>query len=118
MTDASTVGLPRESSTSLPQTLDTQTFAIFIPPYRGASTGIFEAHELRDKTSARYGGRGVLDAVYNISKKISPALIGVSVYEQGASMKIHSVSLGEGIRTIAEQYGVPESRILFDNAAG
>lgn len=49
----------------------------------GASTGIFEAHELRDKTSARYGGRGVLDAVYNISKKISPALIGVSVYEQG-----------------------------------
>lgn len=48
----------------------------------GASTGIFEAHELRDKTSARYGGRGVLDAVYNISKKISPALIGVSVYEQ------------------------------------
>ena len=30
-------------------------------------------------------------------------------------MKIHSVSLGEGIRTIAEQYGVPESRILFDN---
>ena len=49
----------------------------------GASTGIFEAHELRDKTSARYGGRGVLDAVYNIGKKISPALIGVSVYEQG-----------------------------------
>lgn len=30
-------------------------------------------------------------------------------------MKIHTVSLGEGIRTIAEQYGVPESRILFDN---
>ena len=30
-------------------------------------------------------------------------------------MKIHSVSLGEGIHTIAEQYGVPESRILFDN---
>ena len=49
----------------------------------GASTGIFEAHELRDKSSARYGGRGVLDAVYNISKKICPALVGVSVYEQG-----------------------------------
>ena len=35
----------------------------------GASTGIFEAHELRDKTSARYGGRGVLDAVYIIISK-------------------------------------------------
>lgn len=48
----------------------------------GASTGIFEAHELRDKSSMRYGGRGVLDAVYNIGKKICPALIGVSAYEQ------------------------------------
>ena len=48
----------------------------------GASTGIFEAHELRDKSSLRYGGRGVLDAVYNIGKKICPALIGVSAYEQ------------------------------------
>lgn len=49
----------------------------------GASTGKFEAFELRDKGSARYGGRGVLDAVHNINKKISPALIGVSIYEQG-----------------------------------
>ena len=48
----------------------------------GASTGIFEAHELRDKSSMRYGGRGVLDAVYNIGKKICPALVGVSAYEQ------------------------------------
>lgn len=48
----------------------------------GASTGIFEAHELRDKSSARYGGRGVLEAVYNIGKRICPALVGVSVYEQ------------------------------------
>lgn len=49
----------------------------------GASTGKFEAYELRDKESIRYGGRGVLDAVHNINKKISPALIGVSIYEQG-----------------------------------
>ena len=48
----------------------------------GASTGIFEAHELRDKSSARYGGRGGLEAVYNIGKRICPALVGVSVYEQ------------------------------------
>ena len=48
----------------------------------GASTGKYEAHELRDKSGERYGGKGVLDAVYNITKKISPALAGVSVYEQ------------------------------------
>ena len=48
----------------------------------GASTGKFEAHELRDSTGKRYFGKGVLDAVCNINKRISPALIGVSVYEQ------------------------------------
>ena len=48
----------------------------------GASTGKYEAHELRDTSSTRYGGKGVLDAVCNINKKISPALIGVSIYEQ------------------------------------
>ena len=47
-----------------------------------ASTGAYEAHELRDKGSARYGGKGVLDAVCNIHKKIHPALSGISVYEQ------------------------------------
>ncbi len=48
----------------------------------GASTGKYEAHELRDTKSNRYGGKGVLEAVCNIQKKISPALSGVSVYEQ------------------------------------
>ncbi len=48
----------------------------------GASTGIYEAHELRDTTGARYGGKGVLEAVCNIHKKIQPALVGVSIYEQ------------------------------------
>ena len=48
----------------------------------GASTGIYEAHELRDTTSARYNGKGVLEAVCNINKKIHPALVGVSIYEQ------------------------------------
>lgn len=48
----------------------------------GASTGKYEAHELRDSSSARFAGKGVLDAVCNINKKIQPALVGVSVYEQ------------------------------------
>ncbi len=47
----------------------------------GASTGIYEAHELRDGKSKRFGGKGVLEAVCNIQKKISSALVGVSVYE-------------------------------------
>ena len=48
----------------------------------GASTGKFEAHELRDTASARYGGKGVLDAVCNVNRTIAPALHGASVFEQ------------------------------------
>ena len=42
----------------------------------GASTGIHEAHELRDGDRTRYGGRGVLTAVRNVNEIIRPALIG------------------------------------------
>ncbi len=48
----------------------------------GASTGRYEAHELRDTTRRRFGGRGVLDAVYHVNKLISPAISGISAYEQ------------------------------------
>ncbi len=48
----------------------------------GASTGIYEAHELRDKDSKRYLGKGVLDAVTNVSRIISPVLSGISASEQ------------------------------------
>lgn len=48
----------------------------------GASTGSFEAHELRDSGRRRYDGRGVLEAVYNVNKLISPALSGISVFDQ------------------------------------
>ena len=48
----------------------------------GASTGRYEAHELRDTTRRRFGGRGVMDAVYNVNKLISPALSGISVFDQ------------------------------------
>lgn len=49
----------------------------------GASTGSYEAHELRDSEAKRYGGRGVRDAVYNVNKMISPALTGISAFAQG-----------------------------------
>ncbi len=43
----------------------------------GASTGEFEALELRDGDNTRFGGKGVSKAVANINEKIAPALIGV-----------------------------------------
>ena len=48
----------------------------------GASTGIYEAHELRDGDQSRYFGKGVSNAVENIHREIAPALIGKSVLEQ------------------------------------
>ncbi|MBQ2279418.1 MAG: phosphopyruvate hydratase [Clostridia bacterium] len=42
----------------------------------GASTGKYEAHELRDGDSGRYGGKGVLKAVENINGKICRELKG------------------------------------------
>ena len=50
----------------------------------GASTGIFEAHEKRDKDNPRYNGKGVLGAVHNVSEKISPVIEGKNVYDQSA----------------------------------
>lgn len=49
----------------------------------GASTGIREALELRDK-DARYGGKGVMKAVENIHAKIQPALIVFDVTQQAS----------------------------------
>ena len=48
----------------------------------GASTGIYEAYELRDGDSSRYGGKGVLTAVKNVREIIRPALIGRDVTDQ------------------------------------
>ena len=50
----------------------------------GASTGAFEALELRDKDQNRYMGKGVRQAVDNINKIISPALCGDSPFDQCA----------------------------------
>ncbi|MCV5997812.1 phosphopyruvate hydratase, partial [Enterococcus faecalis] len=41
----------------------------------GASTGIYEALELRDGDKARYLGKGVLKAVEHINKTLGPALL-------------------------------------------
>ena len=48
----------------------------------GASTGEFEALELRDGDKSKYGGKGVLLACENVNQKINKALIGQSIANQ------------------------------------
>ena len=50
----------------------------------GASTGMFEAVELRDGDKSRYQGKGVLKAVENVNDIIGPAIIGYDATEQVA----------------------------------
>lgn len=53
------------------------TFRAAVPS--GASTGIYEALELRDKDPQRYKGKGVLKAVDNVNSVIGPALIAKNI---------------------------------------
>ncbi len=48
----------------------------------GASTGEYEAVELRDGDKDRYNGKGVLNAVKNVNEIIAPELIGIECSEQ------------------------------------
>jgi len=50
----------------------------------GASTGIYEAVELRDGDRSRFGGKGVLQAVRNTTERIAPEIRGMSVLQQSA----------------------------------
>lgn len=50
----------------------------------GASTGIYEALELRDGDKKRYGGKGVKKAVKHVNETIAKALRGMDVTKQGA----------------------------------
>ena len=54
----------------------------------GASTGVHEALELRDKDAKRYNGAGVLKAVENVNKTIGPALVGQSALDQAVVDKV------------------------------
>jgi enolase len=50
----------------------------------GASTGRYEAVELRDGDNSRFGGRGVLKAVANVNKDIASAIMGMPATDQAA----------------------------------
>ena len=64
-------------------TLDDGSFARAIVP-SGASTGAFEAVELRDGEAERYLGKGVTKAVANVNEEIADAVIGMNALDQRA----------------------------------
>lgn len=61
-------------------TIDGSVGVAMVPS--GASTGSFEAVELRDGDKERYLGKGVLKAVENVNEVIAPVIEGMNVYEQ------------------------------------
>jgi enolase len=71
----------------------------------GASTGEFEAIELRDGDPTRFGGKGVLKAVENVNDVIAPELIGLDAIDQ--------VTID---RTMIELDGTPNKGNLGANA--
>lgn len=71
----------------------------------GASTGKYEAVELRDGDMSRYGGLGVCKAVNNVNDKIVPALVGMLACDQQTIDK-----------TLLELDGTPNKSNLGANA--
>ena len=71
----------------------------------GASTGIYEAHEKRDKNPARFGGKGVEDAICSVCRRISPAISGINATEQA-----------ELDRVLLQLDGTPDKSFLGANA--
>ena len=71
----------------------------------GASTGIYEACELRDGDPGRYLGKGVSNAVHNINTEIAEALLGANALDQAAID-----------RTLIELDGTPNKSRLGANA--
>ncbi len=61
--------------------LDDGTYGSAAVP-SGASTGAFEAYELRDKDKSRYGGKGVMKAVQNVNTVINDKLKGMNPFNQ------------------------------------
>ena len=100
----------------------------------GASTGKYEAYELRDK-EARYGGKGVLRAVRNVNEEIAKALLGMDGTQQwrldktlleldGGAQKenmganaLLAVSMATS-RAAAAHYGMPLWRYLGGISVG
>ena len=100
----------------------------------GASTGEFEALELRDNDRSRYLGKGVQKAVDNINEKIAQSIIGMNadnIYEIDSVMKkidgtddksvlganaVLAVSIAT-VRAMADSLGIPVFRLIGGTSA-
>ena len=108
--------------------LEDGSFGIAAVP-SGASTGEYEAHELRDNDKERYNGKGVTKAVENVNNEINEALAGIDATEQSQVDKIlislddtdnksrlgANALLGVSMavaRAAADYYGMPLYRYL------
>lgn len=65
----------------------------------GASTGIYEALELRDNVKADYHGKGVLKAVDNVNNIIAPALVGKFNVTDQKAIDEHMIKTLDGTDT-------------------
>jgi enolase len=67
----------------------------------GASTGVHEAHELRDGDPAVYGGLGVLRAVSNVDDVLGPALAGMDARDQpGLDARMREIDASPGLQRL------------------
>jgi enolase len=67
----------------------------------GASTGVHEAHELRDGDPAVYGGLGVLQAASNVDDVLGPALAGVDARDQaGLDARMRELDASAGLQRL------------------
>lgn len=86
-------------------TTDHGLFRAAVPS--GASTGIYEALELRDKVGTRYLGKGVTKACHNVNDIIFPAIKGKSVKDQSVIDKL----LVENLDGSKNEWGWCKSRL-------
>jgi len=67
----------------------------------GASTGMHEAHELRDGDPAAYGGLGVLRAVSNVDQVLGPAIQGLDALDQrGLDTRLRQIDASPGLQRL------------------
>ena len=69
----------------------------------GASTGLYEAVELRDGDKSRYGGKGVLTAVANVTERIGPSILGFDAGDQAEAGAAVVVGGGDSVAAISQQ---------------
>mmetsp|Transcript_97306 Transcript_97306/g.308655 ORF Transcript_97306/g.308655 Transcript_97306/m.308655 type:complete len:166 (-) Transcript_97306:137-634(-) len=84
---------------------DTALFRAAVPS--GASTGVYEALELRDGDKGRLLGKGVQKAIYNINSIIGPALVGMDVTKQ----KVIDKMMVETLDGSKNQWGWSKSKL-------